>query len=1142
LVGNALRPALLVAALATALGAFLPVLAAPDQPGAGAVEGGTPSTAAGTPNEGATIRGIVQDPDGRPVAGVTIRALPSDRAWSQRHQRPHEPFAPVDTASGGDGAFVLGNLSGTSFRLYVDSGAHAPVVLKDVAVGAQLTVGLEAGRDIGGRVVATENGEAVIDATLLACRSEAWIFGLDTCRTGSTDERGAFGFRHVAPAGQVHVSAAGHSTFYEFYPTDDEAARQLLVRLGRGADVTGVVVDQASRPVEGARVFAFPQQQRLDQSVVVLPELPVFSDEEGRFTVGGLPAGAAYSFIAKRDDRADIDPVPVDLFDGRDADGLTLRLVETAELTGRIVDEDDRPVAGLEVAFRDSDDDRARRRPLLDDWIRLDADGAFVAGLPRSGTYDVFLVPGGAEEIVLERLRLESGRSLDVGRIVATRGTAIEGHVNDAQGAPVAGAKVIASFRNEAGSRRRETTTDEEGRFRLAGLGGERVAVAVEADGFLREEMSGVDPGRTDVDFWLEATGGVEGSVRAANEPADGDGSEGLGWFRVIAYPTAADASPTQPRPTSNNFRDDEGAYVLDGLAAGTYTVEARAKGLAPARREEVRVVAGETTEVPTLVLREGLTLRGRVVMSDDEMPVEDARVEIVGEDGVAGYIAVALGSASTDADGSFEIEGLEEGARTLRAEHPGFAASEQRVQLSGDPPNEDVVVQLSGGGTLEGTVRRSDTTPAEGRTVMVALGGQVADARRAETDKDGTYRFRRLRPGRYQVMLISSGGAAPKLDAKTATIEDDETTVVDFDEGASIVVSGRVLRGDDPVPHARLLFVPAGGGVAPEISGVTDADANGAYEVGLDEPGAYTVMVGLGDSGGNSTTRIEVPDDSYVTRDIRLEVDGVSGIVLDDRDGSPVAGAEVTARADTGAGNGLDGLRLAVSDDAGRFSLQHMESGSYTVTAIAPGFEAGTVPVQVGSGQQVDGVEIRLTAGRTVRGRLTDPSGNGIASAQVLAAPSGTIDEFGATAAKAVTDVGGRFQLTVPAEGPIDLTALSANWAPARRTAIVPTGADDEEIAMTAARGGTLELQVLDGAGRPAVGLTVVVRPAAPFLGSALATILRPPAPTRSDGTTVVENLAAGAYEVRAGAGDSASSQAIVSDGARTATVLRLP
>jgi protocatechuate 3,4-dioxygenase beta subunit len=105
----------------------------------------------------------------------------------------------------------------------------------------------------------------------------------------------------------------------------------------------------------------------------------------------------------------------------------------------------------------------------------------------------------------------------------------------------------------------------------------------------------------------------------------------------------------------------------------------------------------------------------------------------------------------------------------------------------------------------------------------------------------------------------------------------------------------------------------------------------------------------------------------------------------------TPIRRAQVRA---TVAGGGGRGARLVTTDSDGRFELRDLPAGRWELSASKAGFvtlrygqrrpfEAGT-PIELTTGQKLDGVDLSLPRGAAITGRLFDEFGDPVAGARV--------------------------------------------------------------------------------------------------------------------------------------------------------------
>jgi len=354
------------------------------------------------------------------------------------------------------------------------------------------------------------------------------------------------------------------------------------------------------------------------------------------------------------------------------------------------------------------------------------------------------------------------------------------------------------------------------------------------------------------------------------------------------------------------------------------------------------------------------------------------------------------------------------------------------------------------------------------------------------------------------------------------------------------------VLKGGQPVPNAMILFSPGNGNGPPTDLKQSRSEADGRYQIGLDAAGAYAVVVTSGGAffgGGRSAIAVEVPDQPNPVVDITMKTAGISGRVLN-LEGKPISGAIVSAKSAGGAA-GSEGHRGGgmqdQSDPDGTFLIEGLDPGTYTVTAAAGGYRNASVPpVTVADETDVPAVDLRMEAGRTVRGRVLDANGNGISGAMVMAAASGG-PPSGRDAMPASSDVNGTFLVTAPADGPIDLTAVAGGFPPARAIGVQPE--DGVELTLRAPRPGRVRLSVISAKGDVLAGAGVTCRAVPDFLGADFVTMLNKPTPTDGAGLTTVSSLAPGAYELTVTSGTKRATQTVtVAEGAEVVATVTVP
>jgi beta-lactamase regulating signal transducer with metallopeptidase domain len=327
---------------------------------------------------------------------------------------------------------------------------------------------------------------------------------------------------------------------------------------------------------------------------------------------------------------------------------------------------------------------------------------------------------------------------------------------------------------------------------------------------------------------------------------------------------------------------------------------------------------------------------------------------------------------------------------------------------------------------TFEATVRDSVSgDPVEG---IVLRNRQHRDVE-GTSDKDGRIVINGMMPGEFQFSVTAAGG-----DRKGA-------------------VAGNYARWWSPqAKHSREREEREGRlGLPPGIDEETAAQIR--RDVGID--GFQRNLDGLTFDLSGDKVEVEVFVEPAAT---------ITGRVVDP-DGKPVAGATV-APARTGSGNSLTGdTRYSCpTDEEGRFTMVLPAGKRFEYNLIAHDgaykqwrswANGASENLRTQPGERIDGLEIRLTRGGTVRGRVIDAAGKAKVDVEVRAAAVDRRDNrYYVPSTKTGQD--GRFELRHVSPGEHHVQAapfwLRADQAPKPSTAIVTVAADGtvEDVVLT--------------------------------------------------------------------------------------------
>jgi hypothetical protein len=170
--------------------------------------------------------------------------------------------------------------------------------------------------------------------------------------------------------------------------------------------------------------------------------------------------------------------------------------------------------------------------------------------------------------------------------------------------------------------------------------------------------------------------------------------------------------------------------------------------------------------------------------------------------------------------------------------------------------------------------------------------------------------------------------------------------------------------------------------------------------------------------------------------------------------------------------GYGVEEQRL--SDDLGRFAFGELAPGSYRLTLHVEGAPEIAQQVELSPAQDLEGLELRLSAGVSLRVLVVDELEVPLARAMVTA--SATVAEK-AHRASAVTDAAGSCTLRSLPEGKVTLEVSGpGEFLPVRLSEVQPTG---PELRVVLRRLAKIEGSIVDAAGAKIPDLLIEALPA---------------------------------------------------------------
>jgi protocatechuate 3,4-dioxygenase beta subunit len=588
-----------------------------------------------------------------------------------------------------------------------------------------------------------------------------------------------------------------------------------------------------------------------------------------------------------------------------------------ARILGRVIDEEGEPVPGARVLSDLSE-------------VVTTGDGAF--SLPMDSTYPaptIRAIAHGFAEGVMAVGSLAPGDVL-AGDLVLRGDYAVEGRVIDAQGDPVPGAAVCTYPRE-----RNQTSTDDQGRFRLGQLdpSKQRTRVSALMEGYV---AAAVHVGPEDAATPLEIVLGRGSSV--AGHVVTRDGAPVPGAAVSVGY------SPASSGPRSTRT-DATGAFSIAVIPPGAQSVWALREGYA-AGREYVELPE-EGTEVNDIriVLELGQRIAG-VVLDEDGEPLPGAQITPQSEGFNSGASSFVGRGTTSDDEGRFQLEALREDRVVLRVWAEGCSVLEQPVSAG----STDVLLRPKRAGRLAGRVVDGRTgkpvesfvvrfvapeaAPKESRLSSYAMEWSQPGVSFVDTDGYWTSGLEPLEMGAVTGVEVSSPGYAVAVVGQAVVARDPAADAILVELVSGTRLTGIVVDSATgaPLPRARVRRFTDG-----------DPDSTSRY---LPDPGCVAET----DAQGRFTME-RVPSGSmYLFADgtsLPLAIDGP--FEVPPRAGSIARTVEVgTGGRLTGKLFGGDGQALAdekvslfaldLPGDDRRFEATTDADGAYSFDGLTPG------------------------------------------------------------------------------------------------------------------------------------------------------------------------------------------------------------
>ncbi|UCD50418.1 MAG: carboxypeptidase regulatory-like domain-containing protein, partial [Phycisphaerales bacterium] len=423
------------------------------------------------------------------------------------------------------------------------------------------------------------------------------------------------------------------------------------------------------------------------------------------------------------------------------------------------------------------------------------------------------------------------------------------------------------------------------------------------------------------------------------------------------------------------------------------------------------------------------------------------------------------------------------------RIEKYDYAPGRSVVQLPDPNVIPEVTVVLEGGQDISGYAEYDDGVPASGVQLSLRPAwwhcNYSADG--LATADDGTFTFEHVSPGIYDVrrhVRHGSGALVSNIMRTELPPPDGGPLAIRIPEKSPqslVSISGTItFLGEKTPGYVRIEAYSTTGGHTLRQA-MIQANGTAAFEVDKLEPGAYTLTFSGEDMENKTVRNIMAPTSGLAVEMSYAPRPRLSGTVVDAETGQPIpqfAGRVRKLRTLRGPSYVQQNRWTQFNDPQGQFSLDTVGPGVYEVQIQTDGYAARwSEPINTDETAQV---QVALTGGGAISGRVVDEQGRAIAGAKVapLSKASGVMPqtkEAFASEDGAVETVEGTFVLKNLPPGAETLKATHPDYAfSVIENVLVREGATTTGVEMVLSEGATVEGRVYDDQGRPQPGQTL--------------------------------------------------------------------
>jgi protocatechuate 3,4-dioxygenase beta subunit len=758
--------------------------------GVGAVQGVVP----GEPAEiilsrGGTISGVVlSSVDKKPVAGAQIKVSRSRSGWQA---------ATMGATTDDAGRYAVPRLAAGDY--YIEC-------IRDERPVGNRTLRLEKDEEKDDVDFFIETQTAAIEARVVdSATAEPVKYpvaqGYDKTGRGllfeaAGDENGTIRIDNILTGAYgVNVRAQGYVDNHFWLDVNARVKRgtdapELVWKLVPAMVIYGKVQGPEGEAVAGAHV----QVQAAEPAIVRQYGMSLMaqSDSAGMFAIGGLATDMGK--IRIRAVHPDYAPTLSEPFEARsndEANPYVVVLKPGALLSGEVVDEDGKPVAGVQVNCKTAiSDSSGSERFIAGDESEpvgyTDAAGKFVfRNLPegqatisltkegykqQSLTLEIKLPAAGETKIVLEKMDKKEETGRIAGACMNDAGTGLGGVMVQLNGVNL----------------NKSTYSDDRGGFIFTNLSDGKYKITAYRNKYLPEfsrishtvEIGGIAVGTENREIVFHSGCGVRGRV------VDTRGQPIVRFKLTGSIRIESDKETSTMDFETAAIENHNGAFYARELSPGVLDLKVTAPGIGSTQVKGLTLKEGKTVDLGDVAIVAGRSIFGNVVRASDREPIENAFVSLrpLRAEETAGIPATLVawapgvdrttqreGSDTTASDGFFLIDAVPEGTYDVVISHQRHPSKTVPNVAVGAEKDVDMgEIELPVGATITGVVLDPDGKPLS--RVLVRIG-----PRSGNTGLDGRFTLEGTDTGEQTIIATAQINGEQRELKQSVTLEEGE-------------------------------------------------------------------------------------------------------------------------------------------------------------------------------------------------------------------------------------------------------------------------------------------------------------------------------------------------------------------------------